>query len=67
VQQRPSGARRAEAWQEASHAIFAHELIHGADAAYGRMEPEIVSSIHNYERQAVGLPLIQYTAKAIAS
>ena len=47
----------AGAWQTAPPALWlAHELIHAVDAAYGLMEPEIVGGVHNYERQAVGLP-----------
>lgn len=35
---------------------LAHELIHADDAAYGRLEPDEVNGVRNYERQAVGLP-----------
>jgi Effector protein len=35
---------------------LAHELIHADDAAYGRMDPEMVDGVRNYERQAIGLP-----------
>ncbi len=47
----------AEAWQRQPPAIWlAHELIHADDAAYGRMDPEVVDGVRNYERQAIGLP-----------
>ena len=43
-------------WQRAESAILlAHELIHANDAAYGRMDPEEVDGIRNFERQAIGL------------
>jgi Effector protein len=46
-----------EAWQRQPPAIWlAHELIHADDAAYGRMDPEYIDGIRNYERQAIGLP-----------
>lgn len=46
-----------EAWRQAPHGIWlAHELIHADDAAYGRMDPEKVDGLHNFERQAIGLP-----------
>jgi len=46
-----------EAWQKQPPAIWlAHELIHADDAAYGRMDPEDIDGIRNYERQAIGLP-----------
>jgi NleD-like pathogen effector protein (putative zinc metallopeptidase) len=46
-----------EAWQRQPPAIWlAHELIHADDAAYGRMDPEVVDCVRNYERQAIGLP-----------
>jgi hypothetical protein len=32
-----------------------HELIHADDAAHGRMDPEEVDGVRNYERQAIGL------------
>lgn len=35
---------------------LAHELIHADDAAYGRLDPDEISGVRNYERQAVGLP-----------
>jgi len=35
---------------------LAHELIHADDAAHGRLDPEEVCGVRNYERQAVGLP-----------
>lgn len=35
---------------------LAHELIHADDAAHGRLDPDEVSGVRNYERQAVGLP-----------
>lgn len=35
---------------------LAHELIHADDAAYGRMDPDDLNGVRNYERQAVGLP-----------
>lgn len=34
---------------------LAHELIHADDAAYGRMDPEEVDGVLNFERQAIGL------------
>jgi hypothetical protein len=47
----------AAAWQRQPPAIWlAHELIHADDAAHGRMDPDIVNGVRNYERQAVGLP-----------
>jgi Effector protein len=47
----------AEAWQRQTPAIWlAHELIHADDAAYGRMDPEMIDGVRNYERQAIGLP-----------
>jgi len=47
----------AEAWQRQPPPIWlAHELIHADDAAYGRMDPEMIDSVRNYERQAIGLP-----------
>src|SRR6266545_2839934 len=47
----------AEAWQRQPPAIWlAHELIHADDAAYGRMDPEVIDGVRNYERQAIGLP-----------
>ncbi len=47
----------AEAWQRQPPAIWlGHELIHADDAAYGRMDPEIIDGVRNYERQAIGLP-----------
>ncbi|MGH9753072.1 MAG: M91 family zinc metallopeptidase, partial [Blastocatellia bacterium] len=46
-----------DAWQRQPPAIWlGHELIHADDAAYGRMDPEMVDGVRNYERQAVGLP-----------
>jgi hypothetical protein len=46
-----------EAWQRQPPAIWlAHELIHADDAAYGRMDPEMIEGVRNYERQAIGLP-----------
>jgi Effector protein len=46
-----------EAWQRQPPAIWlAHELIHADDAAYGRMDPEMIDGVRNYERQAIGLP-----------
>lgn len=52
-----SGIGSAEAWQRQSPAIWlAHELIHADDAAYGRMDPEMIDGVRNYERQAIGLP-----------
>ena len=45
------------AWQRQPPAIWlAHELIHADDAAYGRMDPEMIDGVRNYERQAIGLP-----------
>jgi hypothetical protein len=47
----------AEDWQRQPPAIWlAHELIHADDAAYGRMDPEMIDGVRNYERQAIGLP-----------
>lgn len=44
-------------WQRQPPAIWlAHELIHADDAANGRMDPEMIDGVKNYERQAVGLP-----------
>ena len=44
-------------WQSQPPALWlAHELIHADDAAYGRMDPEEVDGLRNYERQAIGLP-----------
>src|SRR5262245_41175386 len=52
-----SGIGSAEAWQRQPPAIWlAHELIHADDAAYGRMDPEMIDGVRNYERQAIGLP-----------
>jgi len=34
---------------------LAHELIHADDAAYGRLDPDELDGVRNYERQAVGL------------
>jgi hypothetical protein len=46
----------AEAWRKHPPEIgLAHELIHADDAAYGRLDPEEVAGLRNYERQAVGL------------
>jgi len=46
-----------EAWQSQPPGIWlAHELIHADDAAYGRMDPEEVDGLRNFERQAIGLP-----------
>jgi Effector protein len=45
------------AWQRQPPAIsLAHELIHADDAAHGRMDPEVIDGVRNYERQAIGLP-----------
>jgi len=47
----------AAAWQRQPPAIWlAHELIHADDAAHGRMDPEMIDGVRNYERQAIGLP-----------
>ena len=47
----------AEAWQRQPAPIWlAHELIHADDAAHGRMDPEMIDGVRNYERQAIGLP-----------
>jgi Effector protein len=47
----------AAAWQRQPPAIWlAHELIHADDAAHGRMDPEMINGVRNYERQAIGLP-----------
>ncbi|HEX5082658.1 MAG TPA: M91 family zinc metallopeptidase [Blastocatellia bacterium] len=47
----------AAAWQKQPPAIWlAHELIHADDAAHGRMDPEMIDGVRNYERQAIGLP-----------
>ncbi len=35
---------------------LAHELIHADDAAHGRLDPDEIQGVRNYERQAVGLP-----------
>ncbi len=35
---------------------LAHELIHADDSAYGRLDPDEIDGVRNYERQAVGLP-----------
>ncbi|MEP7338217.1 MAG: M91 family zinc metallopeptidase [Acidobacteriota bacterium] len=35
---------------------LAHELIHADDAAHGRLDPDEIHGVRNYERQAVGLP-----------
>ncbi|MBO0723957.1 MAG: hypothetical protein J2P52_00030 [Blastocatellia bacterium] len=44
-------------WQRQPPAIWlAHELIHADDAAHGRMDPEMIDGVRNYERQAIGLP-----------
>lgn len=46
----------AEAWRKHPPEIgLAHELIHADDAAYGRLDPQEVGGLRNYERQAVGL------------
>lgn len=34
---------------------LAHELIHADDSAYGRLDPDEIDGVRNYERQAVGL------------
>lgn len=34
---------------------LAHELIHADDSAYGRLDPDEINGVRNYERQAVGL------------
>jgi hypothetical protein len=45
------------AWQRQPPSIWlAHELIHADDAAHGRMDPEMIDGVRNYERQAIGLP-----------
>ena len=45
------------AWQRQPPAIWlAHELIHADDAAHGRMDPEMIDGVRNFERQAIGLP-----------
>jgi hypothetical protein len=47
----------AAAWQRQPPAIWlAHELIHADDAAHGRMDPEMIEGVRNFERQAIGLP-----------
>jgi NleD-like pathogen effector protein (putative zinc metallopeptidase) len=44
-------------WQRQPPAIWlAHELIHADDAAHGRMDPDLIDGVRNYERQAIGLP-----------
>lgn len=44
-------------WQLAPASLWlVHELIHADDAAWGRMDPAKIDGLHNYERQAVGLP-----------
>lgn len=46
----------AEVWRKHPPEIgLAHELIHADDAAYGRLDPQEVAGLRNYERQAVGL------------
>lgn len=35
---------------------LAHELIHADDSAHGRLDPDELLGVRNYERQAVGLP-----------
>jgi hypothetical protein len=46
-----------EPWQQAPPAVWlAHELVHADDAAYGRMDPEEIDGLLNFERQAIGLP-----------
>lgn len=43
-------------WQKSPPEIaLAHELIHADDSAYGRLDPDEIGGIKNYERQAVGL------------
>jgi Effector protein len=43
-------------WQNAPSAIWlAHELIHADDAAWGRMDPDLIDGVYNFERQAIGL------------
>lgn len=34
---------------------LAHELIHADDSAHGRLDPDEIDGVRNYERQAVGL------------
>ncbi|HEY6401129.1 MAG TPA: M91 family zinc metallopeptidase [Blastocatellia bacterium] len=47
----------AASWQRQPPAIWlAHELIHADDAAHGRMDPDLIDGVRNYERQAIGLP-----------
>lgn len=46
-----------DAWRKHPPEIgLAHELIHADDAAHGRMDPDDLNGVRNYERQAVGLP-----------
>lgn len=34
---------------------LAHELIHANDSAHGRLDPDEINGVRNYERQAIGL------------
>lgn len=43
-------------WRKSPPEIaLVHELIHADDSAYGRLDPDEVEGVRNYERQAVGL------------
>lgn len=43
-------------WKKSpSEITLAHELIHANDSAYGRLDPNEIDGVRNYERQAVGL------------
>lgn len=47
---------RMSAWKGCPPEIaLAHELIHADDSAHGRLDPDEVNGVRNYERQAVGL------------
>lgn len=47
---------RTATWKKCPPEIaLAHELIHADDSAYGRLDPDEINGVRNYERQAVGL------------
>lgn len=47
---------RTVTWKKCPPEIaLAHELIHADDSAYGRLDPDEINGVRNYERQAVGL------------
>jgi hypothetical protein len=49
-------SRQTDDWKNHPPEIaLAHELIHADDSAYGRLDPDEVDGVRNYERQAVGL------------